>query len=72
MATIRGMESKLSLTHMLMHRAIMDAKAAGQCRFHFGPLYDGGQLGAKQQSIARFKIGFCTNFQSRLLLKLAE
>ena len=72
MATIRGIEGKLPLTHILIHRAIMEARAAGQRRFHFGPLYDSGQLGAKLQNIAKFKAGFATSFEPRLLLKLGE
>ncbi|RAU22321.1 hypothetical protein CU669_09385 [Paramagnetospirillum kuznetsovii] len=46
------------LSHALMHRAILDAKAMGQSRFHFGDIYTESFGSDKMRSIAQFKIGF--------------
>lgn len=71
MSTMRVREAgKAPLSHILVHRAILDAKEKGQRRFHFGPLYDDGQLGAKMKSIAEFKSGFVGCTEPRILLKL--
>lgn len=71
MSSLRVREAgKVPLTHILIHRAILDAKDRGQRRFHFGPLYDDGQLGAKMKNIARFKAGFASSYEKRTLLKL--
>ena len=70
MATIRLRDSKSPLSHALVHRAVQDARDRGQQRFHFGPLYDGGQFGAKMKSIAEFKAGFAASFAPRRLLRL--
>jgi len=71
MSSMRVREAgKAPLTHILVHRAILDAKDRGQRRFHFGPLYDDGQLGAKMKNIARFKAGFASSYEPRTLLKL--
>ena len=70
MSTMRVREAgKVPLSHILVHRAILDAKEKGQRRFHFGPLYDDGQLGAKMKSIAEFKSGFVGCTEPRMLLK---
>ena len=73
MSTMRVREAgKAPLSHILVHHAILDAKEKGQRRFHFGPLYGDGQLGAKMKGIAEFKIGFVGCTESRILLKLGE
>ena len=61
---------KSPLSHILIHTAIADAKAQGQQRFTFGPLYEGGEFGAKLKSIAEFKSGFASSFERRLLIKM--
>ena len=70
MATAKLPGDKSPLSHILIHTAIADAKAKGQRRFSFGPLYEGGELGAKLKSIAEFKNGFATSYERRLLIKM--
>jgi hypothetical protein len=72
MATMNVRIDNLPLGHVLIHHAILDAKARGQRRFHFGPLYESGHFGAKMKSIAEFKRGFAGLFEARMLLKLGE
>ena len=70
MASGRVWGSKWPLNHIMIHTAIADAKARGQKRFSFGPLYDGGEFGAKLKSIAEFKAGFASSYERRLLIKM--
>ena len=70
MASGRVLGSKWPLNHILIHTAIADAKAQGQQRFTFGPLYEGGEFGAKMTSIAEFKAGFASSYERRLLIKM--
>ncbi len=68
MATVRIAGDGAPLSHALIDTAIAEAKARGQKRFHFGPLYGGGEFGAKLKSIAEFKSGFASAFERRLLV----
>lgn len=70
MAGARIHHQHVSSTHILIHAAIERAKTDGLRRFHFGPLYEGGEFGAKLQSIAFFKRGFATSFERRLLVSM--
>jgi len=72
MSTMRISGSRQPLSHILVHRAIMGAKERGQHRFHFGPLWDSGQFGAKLKNIALFKGGFASAFEPRLMLRLGD
>lgn len=56
----------LPLSHILVHRAILDAKEQGQRQFDFGPLWESGQRGDKEKSIAEFKSGFASSFKHRI------
>lgn len=70
LATIRAPGVKHPVSHLLVHLAIEEAGRRGQERFHFGPLYEGGEFGAKFKSIAEFKTGFASRFEDGLLLRL--
>jgi hypothetical protein len=70
MATAKLPDDKSPLTHILIHTAIADAKARGQNRFSFGPLYDGGEFGAKLKSISEFKAGFASSYERLLRIKM--
>ena len=44
--------------HVVLHQAIIDAKAEGQTRFDFGPLYQAESFSSKIRGIALYKRGF--------------
>jgi hypothetical protein len=66
MATLRTLTGGASYSHIVIHHAIMHAKARGQSRFDFGNLFTDPNWDAKLQTIARFKAGFAGS-QSRLV-----
>ncbi|OAN43024.1 hypothetical protein A6A04_10030 [Paramagnetospirillum marisnigri] len=70
LATVRADDTREPVSHLPIHYAIIHAKARGQSRFHFGPLYEGGELGGKMKNIALFKRGFASAFNSCILLRL--
>lgn len=72
MATVRLPDLKEPLTHVLIHQAILNAKAMGRLRFDFGQLWEGGVMGDKMASIARFKLGFASSFAPRLMIQLRK
>jgi hypothetical protein len=66
MATLRTLPGGASYSHIVIHDAIMHAKARGQSRFDFGNLFTDPNWDAKLRSIARFKAGFASG-ESRLV-----
>ena len=70
MAVVKVPLGKEPISHVLIHHAILDAKDQGQRCFHFGPLYESGHLGEKHKGIAKFKAGFASAYEKRLLIRM--
>lgn len=54
------------LGHVVLHQAILDAKAEGQVRFDFGRLFTAECFGDKERSIALYKRGFASHTEDYL------
>lgn len=66
MASInKRMETK-PISHVLLHQAILDARAEGLRRFHLGMLSTGTNFSRKLQNIAFYKSGFTKTFEDRI------
>jgi hypothetical protein len=50
--------------HVVLHQAIMDAKAEGKTLFYFGLLDTVGNYGDKSRNIALYKRGFATRTET--------
>ncbi|RAU22950.1 hypothetical protein CU669_06095 [Paramagnetospirillum kuznetsovii] len=55
------------LGHMVLHQAIMDAKAEGQKRFDFGQLQTSDTFSDKLKNIALYKRGFATHTEQHFI-----
>ncbi len=55
------------LGHVVLNRAIMDAKAQGQARFDFGQLQSSEVFSDKLRNIALYKQGFASHVEKRYL-----
>lgn len=55
------------LGHVVLNRAIMDAKAQGQTRFDFGQLQSDESFSDKLRNIALYKQGFASHVEKRYL-----
>ena len=72
MAAARGVAGNVPLSHLLIHRAVLDAKSRGQAVFSFGTLFEQGSISPKLKSIATFKSGFASSFRASKLVKVFQ
>ncbi|CAA7616143.1 conserved hypothetical protein [Candidatus Terasakiella magnetica] len=67
MASVNTRVGSRPVSHVLLHRAILDARAEGQRRFHLGTLHVDKGFDQKLRNIALFKRGFANMIENRIL-----
>lgn len=60
------------LGHVVLHQAIVDAKAEGQKRFDFGPMHIAETFSQKLRSISLYKRGFASNTEEMAYLAVTR
>ncbi|MBC7952197.1 MAG: GNAT family N-acetyltransferase [Rhodospirillaceae bacterium] len=70
MAAAKADVGNKPLSHVLLHQAVLDAKAEGQKRFDFGVLHSDERWSAKLRNISLYKRGYTRSLERRSLLWL--